>query len=36
MKGNELVWAFDLGKASIGEAVRRGNQIAEIVNQGAA
>ena len=26
MKGNELVWAFDLGKASLGEAVRQGNK----------
>jgi hypothetical protein len=23
---NEIVWAFDLGKGSIGEAVRRGNE----------
>jgi hypothetical protein len=23
---NETVWAFDLGKGSIGEAVRRGNE----------
>ena len=23
---NEMVWAFDLGKGSIGEAVRRGNE----------
>ena len=23
---NEIVWAFDLGKASIGEAVRQGNE----------
>jgi hypothetical protein len=23
---NEMVWAFDLGRASIGEAVRRGNE----------
>ena len=23
---NEMVWAFDLGKGSIGEAVRRGNK----------
>ena len=23
---NETVWAFDLGRASIGEAVRRGNE----------
>ena len=26
MKTTELVWAFDLGKASIGEAVREGNK----------
>src|SRR5579872_5653521 len=25
MGGSEIVWAFDLGKASIGEAVRQGN-----------
>ena len=23
---NDMVWAFDLGKGSIGEAVRRGNE----------
>ena len=23
---NEMVWAFDFGKGSIGEAVRRGNE----------
>ena len=23
---DEIVWAFDLGKGSIGEAVRRGNE----------
>src|SRR5208282_3812893 len=23
---NDIVWAFDLGKGSIGEAVRRGNE----------
>ena len=23
---NEMVWAFDLGRASLGEAVRRGNE----------
>jgi hypothetical protein len=23
---NEMVWAFDMGKCSIGEAVRRGNE----------
>jgi hypothetical protein len=23
---NEMVWAFDLGKGSLGEAVRRGNE----------
>ena len=23
---NDMVWAFDLGKGSVGEAVRRGNE----------